>query len=726
MTVPRRTLITLVAIALLASLHGDLRAATGRAWVVRDRVDYADAHLRDVTLTPEGRIMLAPAVTMLGEISEPLLWCLAVDPRGRLHVGGGNEGRVIRIDEEGPELAFDAPEVEVHAIAFDRAGRLYAGSSPDGRVYRVSEGEPGEVFFEPNAKYIWALLFDRSGRLLVATGQPGRVHAVSKDGSSEILFESRDDHIRTLLPDGEEGFYAGTDGGGVIYRIPLEGEPSVLYDSPAREIAALATVGEDVYAAALSPSKKPARAAAAAENRAGVTHVSVTAEGPSEPQEENGNRSQGGGTQRTRPRPPQRFTGSIYRINADGFSRKIWESEESLPLSLLPGPDGGLIAGLSGGGRLVLLSPDGDLSELAALGATQVSALLRVEHGRIYAATSNLGSVYEVGDAYAKEGRVLGGVRDAGFTSTWGAITWDAEIPGGTGISFQVRSGDTEEPDSTWTDWSEPFEDPEGSVIDLSPARYLQWRANLRSPGDVTPVLKSVRVHYLPENMPPVVASIEVLPAGAFLQSSGPPQQPEAASDPRARRTPPPKRAFRRGWRSIRWTATDDNDDPLRAEVQYRAEDETVWKTLRSGIGEDFFAWDSTAMPDGVYRLRVIASDATANPPGRELTGTRVSRPFDVDNTPPTITGVEARLASRKASVQASVTDSYSVIGEAAYSLDAADWVILLPEDGVADSARELYRFETEELEPGEHSIVVRARDSAGNASTEKVIVTVR
>ncbi len=726
MTVPRRTLITLVAVALIASLHGDLRAATARAWVVRDRVDYADARLREVTLTPEGRIMLAPAVTLLSEISEPLLWCLAVDPRGRLHVGGGNEGRVIRIGEKGPELAFDAPEVEVHAIAFDRAGRLYVGSSPDGRVYRISEGESGEVFFEPKAKYIWALLFDRSGRLLVATGQPGRVHVVSKDGSSEVLFESRDDHIRTLLPDGEGGYYAGTDGGGVIYRIPLEGEPSVLYDSPAREIAALAQVGEEVYAAALSPSKKPAAAAAATEGQAGVTHVSVTAEGPSEPGEENGNRSQNGRERQSRPRPPERFAGSIYRIRADGFSQKIWESEETLPLSLLPGPDGGLIVGLSDGGRLVQLSPDGDLSDLAALGATQVSALLRVGAGGVYAATSNLGSLYAIGDAYAKEGRVLGGVRDAGFTSTWGAITWDAEVPGGTGISFQVRSGDTEEPDSTWTDWSEPFEDSESSVISLPPARYLQWRAILRSPGDATPVLKAVRVHYLPENMPPVVASIEILPPGTLLQSSGPPQQPNGSPDPRARRTPPPKRTFRERWRSIRWTATDDNDDPLRAEVQYRAEDETVWKTLRSGIEEDFLAWDSTAMPDGAYRVRVIASDAAANPPGRGLDGSRVSASFDVDNTPPTITGLEARLASRKASVKATVSDSFSVIDEAAYSLDAAEWVILLPEDGVADSARELYRFETEELEPGEHSIVLRANDSAGNVSTEKVIVTVR
>ena len=117
---------------------------------------------------------------------------------------------------------------------------------------------------------------------------------------------------------------------------------------------------------------------------------------------------------------------------------------------------------------------------------------------------------------------------------------------------------------------------------------------------------------------------------------------------------------------------------------------------------------------------------SSANPPGRGLTGSRVSAPFDVDNSPPRITDLEAHLDSRKASVVATVTDSFSVIAEAAYSVDAAEWVVLLPEDGIADSPREVYRFEVGDLEPGEHSIVVQARDAARNTSTEKVLVTVR
>src|SRR6266850_425324 len=102
-------------------------ATSTQAWVMRSKADFADARLEGVTISPEGR------------------------------------------------------------IAIYTAGRLYVGTSPDGRVYRVSGGKPGDAFFSPEAKYIWALIFDDAGNLLVATGQPGRVYRVSSSGKGEVV-----------------------------------------------------------------------------------------------------------------------------------------------------------------------------------------------------------------------------------------------------------------------------------------------------------------------------------------------------------------------------------------------------------------------------------------------------------------------------------------------------------------------------------------------------------
>jgi len=49
----------------------------------------------------------------------------------------------------------------------------------------------------------------------------------------------------------------------------------------------------------------------------------------------------------------------------------------------------------------------------------------------------------------------------------------------------------------------------------------------------------------------------------------------------------------------------------------------------------------------------------------------------------------------------------------------------VLPEDRIADSTKETYRFTTSQLEPGEHTVTVRARDRAGNAAANKVVIRV-
>ena len=54
--------------------------------------------------------------------------------------------------------------------------------------------------------------------------------------------------------------------------------------------------------------------------------------------------------------------------------------------------------------------------------------------------------------------------------------------------------------------------------------------------------------------------------------------------------------------------------------VEIRGEKETQWKLLKDKVAEKYLSWDSTAFPDGEYRLRVTASDAPGNPPAEALT----------------------------------------------------------------------------------------------------------
>ena len=70
-------------------------------------------------------------------------------------------------------------------------------------------------------------------------------------------------------------------------------------------------------------------------------------------------------------------------------------------------------------------------------------------------------------------------------------VSWSEDLPRGTDITFQTRTGNVPTPDSTWTDWSSPLTDPTGSQITSASAKYIQYRINMNT-GDttVTPTVK--------------------------------------------------------------------------------------------------------------------------------------------------------------------------------------------------------------------------------------------
>ena len=96
------------------------------------------------------------------------------------------------------------------------------------------------------------------------------------------------------------------------------------------------------------------------------------------------------------------------------------------------------------------------------------------------------------------------------------------------------------------------------------------------------------------------------------------------------------------------WTAEDANDDQLEFSVYFRGENETAWKLLKDKMDTRFYSWDTTSMPDGAYFLKIVASDAPANPAGEGLTAERESDRFVVNNTPPSIAQLTAEARQRR------------------------------------------------------------------------------
>jgi hypothetical protein len=139
-------------------------------------------------------------------------------------------------------------------------------------------------------------------------------------------------------------------------------------------------------------------------------------------------------------------------------------------------------------------------------------------------------------------------------------------------------------------------------------------------------------------------------------------------------------------------------------------------------VNEKYFSWDSTAFPDGDYRLRVTASDAPGNPPAEALSAQLVSAPYTIDNTPPRITNLAATRSGGKLQVRWHAADALRNLGKAEYSLDGGDWTVAAPVTKLSDSLALDYELMLD-APAGEHTIAVRVVDDYDNQAVDKVVI---
>jgi hypothetical protein len=731
----------LAACALVSVAIVGVQAALPTFWQVSTEAEFLQGDTEDVSIDAYGRLSLGPAVTPLYESNAPFLWTLASSPDGSVFVGSGNEGQVYRVDADGDgTVFFDAEELEVHAIVPAPDGGIYVATSPDGKIYKVESGAD-TVFFDPTDRYIWSLAVDPEGNVFAGTGDSGVIYRISPDGQGEPFYQTKATHVMTLAFDRENRLLAGTASPGRVFQIEASGRPFVLLDSPYDEIRTIrvnsdgeiyvaAVRGRAAPAAAATPA--PAQAAEPAPQTASVsTEVSITIV-------TDGSTSAAPPAQRATPRSGQGpGAGAVYRVLPDGAWDLVWELDEDTPYDLAFESDGSVMVATGNEGKLYRLSGDPLLPTLVARAPVQqVTALLSGADDRIQFATSNPGKLFRLSAARAGRGTYTSDVRDAQASAAWGAIKWAAQVPEGAGLEVATRSGNTETPDETWSDWSTGYTEPIGSTIASPRARYLQWRAVLTEGRAGPPVLTSVTAAYLPRNSRPRVTEITIHPPGTVFQRPYPTGDPgiagfegdtpdrRAAAQTQGGRgtsTGAPalgRQDFQKGLQTFVWRAEDGDQDDLSYDVLYRQEGDTTWKPLQRELPVSLLVWDTTSVPNGRYTIQIVASDLPTNAPDSALTATMESSSFEIDNTPPAVAVTAVRREGERTVIAFDVRDEDSAIQKAEYSLDGDRWHAIYPTDGIADSRTEAFELTLDsETAAG---VVIRATDALSNTTSAR------
>src|SRR5437016_1672621 len=390
-----------------------LLAEHTRRWRQSTYEEFLKGTAHGVAVRSDGRLELAPKVTLLADADASYLWSVRLDSKGALYAAGGSPAKVFRFDSNGkPAVVFDSTDLSAQAIAFDSKGALYVGTSPDGKVYRVSASGEKSLFFEPNTKYIWDLAFSPDGTLYVATGDKGQVFAVAPDGKGELFYSSDEAHIRVLAFDSKGSLIAGTEPSGRILRISrsssktsakdskdagaAKAEGFVLYETSKREVISLAVASDGtIYVSAIGEKSRVGQAPSAIVSTAQGT-TTMTPGGPLSP-------GQAPQQQPFVPFPPL-LSSSIYRISADGAPEELWSSREDIVYALGLASDGRLLAGTGNSGALLAVDGHGVFAHLAKSGSAQITGIARNSSAKVFLCTANPGKVLSVGPEYEAEG----------------------------------------------------------------------------------------------------------------------------------------------------------------------------------------------------------------------------------------------------------------------------------------------------------------------------------
>lgn len=567
---------------------------------------------------------------------------------------------------------------------------MLVGTGNNGLVYREDEGHNLTTALKTNELDVLSLALAPDGSTYAGTAPHGLIYRIPAIGSASAatpFFKTGKQYVLALTTDNANNLFAGTNGG-AIYKVSSNGTGALWYQSKEAHICALDTAPNGDILAGTSPS------------------------------------------------------GLVYRITPDGKASVIWDSGDESVSSIAAFPNGDILAATApkgtvsrmhgdGSDAVQVLKTDVSIHDLCRSGsdvfAASGPALYQIlptnevrkiqnednqdvltvgaePNGDLLAGTGSLAGVYRV-TRQVNNNIYRTSIKDASSISSWGHVRWTGDLPAGSIIAWESRAGNSDLPDTTWSAWTPVTPDSDGAAVNSPQARFIQLRSLLSSsPDGASPIIRSVSLTYMPENRPPTL-TIASPAAGAVLH----------------------------GKTDISWTGQDPDGDALVYSVAASPDGGLTWKNVSlvdkegkpvtTDIISDSYQWDTSALRDGSYLLKVTVSDRRSNA-NNAMQAAQLAGPFRVVNSP-------LQMVVPALSVHTAPDGSISFTGTAdgkgsaivavSYRVDGGAWFAAAPDNGFFDSQQVGFKVQTGPLGSGDHKIEVQATSASG----DKTLITV-
>jgi len=534
-----------------------------------------------------------------------------------------------------------------------------------------------------DADQIWSLLYDPKRNLLFAgTGPEGKIFSVDMTGRANLYVDTEEDHVLALARMGDEAMAAGTGNDAKLLLIEGAGRGSVLWDFDGTEVKSVVRVegkkGKGALVCAVNKFKSIPPLPASKPSLSSLT-------GPKGKQPIKSPKLDG--------------EGMVAAVFDDGGMRQLFEDKKAHFTAMQPSGTSAVRFGDGEKGRIYEVDLEGNYSILFDLDERQVLTFC-FDCKDPFIGTSDPAAIHRVVKQPPATPHYVSEVFDAGFPARWGRLVLRSHGK----VAWQVRSGNTDEPDRWWTDWSKPQANGTGD-ISVKPGRFFQFRIKVTGSGQVW----NARIFYLPANQQAVIKEVSV--------------EEDAAPSTTAKKgaiKAPKKDDKHDPVIKLKWEVDNPDDDELSYRLYFAKEGEEIWIPILKEdeeLTEKKYKWDTTSIPAGYYLVKVEASDEPSNDQNLVITHVRVSKPVLVDNDPPQIT-LNVSVAKTGVVVSGKVTDNFSPLSKFEYSVDGKPWKDIFPTDLIFDEQIEPFSFQVKDLAAGAHTITLRAWDEAKNLSS--------
>ena len=491
------------------------------AWRQTSEEDFRNGKAEEVSIDSRGRLSPGFHEAARCAVSPEMQVWSAACANGAVYFSAHNKIYSWKEGAAKPELLAKLDCSFAPAIAIDSKGAIYAAAAPGDRVFVVKpNGEKHDMLFKTGGDTVASLCVDDHDNVYAGVAGDGKVwryDAAKK--SASIAFDSGQAHVTSLwFSKSDKRIYVGTAEKGAVYSIDAAGNAKAEYQT-----------NDHIVTGAVKDSKG---------------NLFVTTSG----------------------------SGHFFKVKPSGETDTLATSEGFYSLIYDPSSDTVFAGDAEGDITQAKQEEISGRSYFVPVAHTEeeaVSALALDGRGHLFAATSNFPSILKLALTPSAKATYNSQIRDAQRPANWSKLLAYGSLSGLdplllSRISVDTRTGNSSQPDASWSSWSAAETTNEGFVIKSPRGRYLQYRlkwkpqdsktASLRK-GYEPSTIRRVDVTYLPTNAQPYISSISVN-AGSHLS----------------------------GKQEVSITGNDPDHDNMLLSLELSDDDGKTWKVLAADL----------------------------------------------------------------------------------------------------------------------------------------------